>query len=46
MFLDILRDSSPDKFHIIVDGLDECVQGQDKLVKFILHGTKKFPHVK
>ncbi|KAH8430190.1 uncharacterized protein LDX57_007860 [Aspergillus melleus] len=46
MFFDILRDSSPDKIYIVVDALDECVQGQDKLLQFILQGTNEFPHVK
>ncbi|KAL5361432.1 WD40-repeat-containing domain protein [Aspergillus floccosus] len=46
IFLDILRDSSLDKIYIVVDALDECVQDQDKLLQFILRGTKEFPHVK
>ncbi|KAL2861003.1 CASP C terminal-domain-containing protein [Aspergillus lucknowensis] len=46
MFLDILREASSDKIYIVVDALDECVQGQDKLLQFILQGTKEFPHVK
>ncbi|KAJ5111831.1 Vegetative incompatibility protein HET-E-1 [Penicillium alfredii] len=46
MFLNILREASPDKIYIVVDALDECVQDQDKLLQFILQGTKEFPHVK
>lgn len=46
MLVDILRDSSVGKIYIIVDALDECVQGQDKLLQFILQETKELPHVK
>ncbi|KAJ5100119.1 Vegetative incompatibility protein HET-E-1 [Penicillium argentinense] len=46
MFVDILRDPIVDKIYIVVDALDECVQGQDKLLQFILKETKELPHVK
>lgn len=46
VFLNILREASSDNIYIVVDALDECVQDQDKLLQFILHGTKEFPHVK
>jgi hypothetical protein len=46
IFVDILRDCSPDKTYIVVDALDECVQGQDKLLQFIFKETKELPHVK
>ncbi|KAL4948246.1 NACHT domain-containing protein [Aspergillus filifer] len=46
MFLDILHAASSDKIYIVVDALDECMQDQDKLLQFILQGTKKLSHVK
>jgi hypothetical protein len=46
MFLDILHDSSLERIYVIVDALDECVQDQDKLLKFILKQTKGLPRVK
>jgi hypothetical protein len=46
MFLHILRDCSPDKIYILVDALDECMQDQEKLLKFILKETRDLPHVK
>ncbi|KAF3392418.1 hypothetical protein F1880_008932 [Penicillium rolfsii] len=46
MFLDILLDSGLDEIYIVVDALDECVQGQDDLLRFILHGTKELSHIK
>jgi hypothetical protein len=30
----------------MVDALDECMQGQDKVLRFILEETKDLPHVK
>jgi hypothetical protein len=46
MFISILRDASSDKIYIVVDALDECVQDQDKLLRFILQETKELSHVK
>jgi hypothetical protein len=46
MFMSILRDASSDKIYIVVDALDECVQDQDKLLRFILQETKELSHVK
>ncbi|KAI2834289.1 hypothetical protein CBS11350_10822 [Aspergillus niger] len=46
IFLNILRDASSYKICIVVDALDECVQNQDKLLRFILNETKDFPRVK
>jgi hypothetical protein len=46
MFSNIVRESSLDKIYVVVDALDECVQDQDKLLRFILTETKDFSHVK
>jgi hypothetical protein len=46
ILIDIMRDSSPDKICIMVDALDECVQDQEKLLKFVLQEAKEFTHVK
>jgi hypothetical protein len=40
IFLSILRDPSLKETYVIIDALDECVQGQDKLLKFVLHEAK------
>ncbi|KAL5359312.1 hypothetical protein BJX96DRAFT_56435 [Aspergillus floccosus] len=46
IFLNILREANSDRIYIVIDALDECVHDQDKLLQFILQGTKEFPHVK
>ncbi|KAK0643034.1 hypothetical protein B0T16DRAFT_175398 [Cercophora newfieldiana] len=45
IFLDILRDPSLHRVYLIVDALDECVEGQDKLLKFVLQEAQ-WPRVK
>jgi len=46
MFVDILRGCNPDKTYIVVDALDECVEGRDELLNLILKETKDLPCVK
>jgi hypothetical protein len=46
MFVDILRDCSPDNIYIVVDALDECVQDRVKLLQLILQETRRLSHVK
>ncbi|OQE41123.1 hypothetical protein PENCOP_c005G02539 [Penicillium coprophilum] len=46
MLLATLSDKSVDKIYIVVDALDECVQDQEKLLRFILQDTKGLAHVK
>jgi hypothetical protein len=45
ILLGILRDPIIKETYLIVDALDECVQGQDKLLNFVLHEAK-LPRVK
>jgi hypothetical protein len=45
IFLSILCGPSLKEMYVIIDALDECVQDQDKLLKFILHEAKS-PRVK
>ncbi|KAM7220964.1 NACHT domain containing protein, partial [Rhypophila decipiens] len=45
IFLDVLRDPNLQKIYLVVDALDECVEDQDKLLKFVLQEAQ-LPHVK